>query len=157
MVYCFLEFTWGGGELPTHLSHLSAQGRKVRLRHSPAPPSGFFSLYSEGLRHLPSSTSGTPPGTVQSHEGQGHRGAYLPKVPSGFLGTNFRSFVEETLSPWEPGMLVLERTLKIILSHPLLRVEQLILVYKLYPKIWQKHFYMRTNAFTSVYRMTTIS
>lgn len=60
-----------------------------------------------------------PPGIVQSHEGQGHRGAYLPKVPSGFLDTNFRSFVEETHLPWEPRMLGLERTLKIMLSHPL--------------------------------------
>lgn len=121
MVYCFLEFTWGGGELPTQLSHLSAQGRKVRLRHSPAPPSGFFSLHSEGLRHLPSSTSAppTPPQHRAVSRGAGAQASLPHKVPSGFLGTNFRSFVEETHSPWEPGMLGLERTFKIMLSYPL--------------------------------------
>lgn len=32
---------------------LAAQGPKVRLRHSPAPPPDFFILHSKGLRHLP--------------------------------------------------------------------------------------------------------
>ena len=40
---------------------LISQRRKVRLRHSPVPPSGFFNLHSEGLRHLPSFTSAPIP------------------------------------------------------------------------------------------------
>ena len=66
--------------------------------------------------------SPAPPPPPQHHAvswGAGAQASLPPKVPSGFLGTNFRSFVEETHSPWEPGMLGLERTLKIMLSYPL--------------------------------------
>lgn len=106
MVYCFLEFTWGGGELPTGSALISPR-LESQAQTQPAPPSGFFSLYSEGLRHLPSSTSGTPWHRAVSRR----QGSLPPKGPFRILGYQFQVLCGETLSPWEPGMLV-ERTLK---------------------------------------------
>ena len=91
MVFCFLEFTWGGGELPTQLRHLSAPGRKVRFRHSPVPPSGFFNLHSEGLHHLPSFTSAPTPTPAPCSLMRGRGTGYpTPQGPFRILGYQFQ-------------------------------------------------------------------